>query len=156
MYFNAMRRKGWDPQEEDMETIVAIHNAVNEQGWRKVLEWESAHTARTGVAPKLAKFSGKADDPSPRAYFLYYTGQSAEMPWDRHDWLVERGTGRETETVRYVIDFYTGQTKPAPGQPVSVHLDVRPALDSLGAAGARASRAAAELWGSSGDGEGRI
>jgi hypothetical protein len=33
--------------------------------------------------------------------------------------------------VRYVIDFYTGM--PHPEKPVTMHLDVRPALDSFGA-----------------------
>jgi cytochrome c heme-lyase len=43
MFYNAMRKKGWDPREEDMETVVAIHNNVNEKTWRKVLAWESLH-----------------------------------------------------------------------------------------------------------------
>lgn len=47
------------------------------------------------------------------------------LPFDRHDWVVDRD-GKE---VRYVIDFYSGQ--PEPGRPLSVYLDVRPALDSL-------------------------
>jgi hypothetical protein len=47
------------------------------------------------------------------------------LPFDRHDWIVERD-GKE---VRYVIDFYSGQ--PVPGRPLSVYLDVRPALDSV-------------------------
>lgn len=48
------------------------------------------------------------------------------LPFDRHDWIVERESGEE---VRYVIDFYSGQ--PEPGRPLSVYLDVRPALDSI-------------------------
>lgn len=47
------------------------------------------------------------------------------LPFDRHDWVVDRD-GKE---VRYVIDFYSGQ--PEPGRPLSVYLDVRPALDSV-------------------------
>lgn len=47
------------------------------------------------------------------------------LPFDRHDWVVDRD-GHE---VRYVIDFYSGQ--PEPGRPLSVYLDVRPALDSV-------------------------
>lgn len=38
--------------------------------------------------------------------------------------------------VRYVIDFYNAA--PLPGMPVAMHLDVRPALDSPGAAWDRA------------------
>ena len=40
MFFDAMRRKKWDPNEEDMKTIVPIHNAVNERAWKEILEWE--------------------------------------------------------------------------------------------------------------------
>jgi len=27
MFYNAMRRKGWTPSEDDMTAVVAIHNA---------------------------------------------------------------------------------------------------------------------------------
>ncbi|KAJ3297211.1 hypothetical protein HK104_000728 [Borealophlyctis nickersoniae] len=43
MFFNAMRRKSWKPEEKDMEVVVPIHNAVNEQCWRKILEWEGMY-----------------------------------------------------------------------------------------------------------------
>jgi hypothetical protein len=54
--------------------------------------------------------------------------QGYKLPFDRHDWVVDR-CGSE---VRYVIDFYSGA--PAAGAQASMHLDVRPALDSFGAA----------------------
>ena len=40
MFFDAMRRKNWDPKEVDMRTVVPIHNAVNERAWSQILEWE--------------------------------------------------------------------------------------------------------------------
>lgn len=40
MFFDAMRRKNWDPNEIDMKTVVPIHNAVNERAWAQILEWE--------------------------------------------------------------------------------------------------------------------
>ena len=40
MFFDAMRRKNWDPNEVDMKTVVPIHNAVNERAWAQILEWE--------------------------------------------------------------------------------------------------------------------
>lgn len=43
MFFNAMRRKNWNPDEKDMSVVVPIHNAVNEQAWSKILEWEKLH-----------------------------------------------------------------------------------------------------------------
>ena len=40
MFFNAMKRKGWDAKEEDMHSVVAIHNSVNERAWQQVLQYE--------------------------------------------------------------------------------------------------------------------
>lgn len=60
-------------------------------------------------------------------------------PFDRHDWIVERPDGQE---VRYVIDFYGGGARsadPTKPQPVSIYLDVRPAVDSVSAIVARLS-----------------
>lgn len=59
-------------------------------------------------------------------------------PFDRHDWIVERPDGQE---VRYVIDFYSGgrSANPSRPQPVSIYLDVRPALDTVSAVVARLS-----------------
>lgn len=36
MFFNAMKRKGWSPSEQDMKQVVAIHNGVNERAWSEV------------------------------------------------------------------------------------------------------------------------
>ena len=41
MFFNAMKKKNWNPNEADMKVVVPIHNAVNEQSWKRILEWES-------------------------------------------------------------------------------------------------------------------
>jgi hypothetical protein len=32
--------------QEDMDVVVAIHNNMNENTWRAVLEWESLHQPR--------------------------------------------------------------------------------------------------------------
>ena len=55
--------------------------------------------------------------------------------------MVERDDGRE---VRYVIDFYAGRQGEGDGPraPAAMHLDVRPALDSLPALFARLDLAA--------------
>ena len=50
------------------------------------------------------------------------------LPFDRHDWIVERD-GRD---VRYVVDFYPGQ--PVDGKIVGIHIDARPAVDSVDSA----------------------
>ena len=41
MFYNAMKRKGWLPNADDMNTVVQIHNAVNERCWREVCFWQS-------------------------------------------------------------------------------------------------------------------
>jgi hypothetical protein len=48
-----------------------------------------------------------------------------KLPFDRHDWTVDSNGAK----VRYVIDFYTGSTVGVKA-PISLHLDVRPAIDS--------------------------
>ncbi|KAF3907241.1 hypothetical protein ABW20_dc0104140 [Dactylellina cionopaga] len=40
MFFDAMKRKDWDANAEDMRMIVPIHNAVNEKAWEEIKEWE--------------------------------------------------------------------------------------------------------------------
>jgi len=41
MFFNAMKRKNWNPKEEDMKFVVPIHNMVNEMAWKHILKWEN-------------------------------------------------------------------------------------------------------------------
>lgn len=43
MFFDAMKRKGYDAREVDMRTVVPIHNAVNERAWEKIKEWEAPY-----------------------------------------------------------------------------------------------------------------
>ena len=61
--------QGWNPNEQDMEVVVKIHNAVNERAWRHILHWESLH-ASSCAQPKLLKFTGRPQDYSPRALML--------------------------------------------------------------------------------------
>ncbi len=131
-FYNAMKIKGWDAREEDMQMVVAIHNAVNEKTWEHVCEWERVCSGSENV-PRLVRFKGRPQDLTPKARMRMLMGYSP--PFDRHDWFVERDDGTQ---VRYVIDFYrgggkgesSGATGPTPfhgGK--SIFLDVRPALD---------------------------
>ena len=48
MFWNAMLRKGWQWQKDDlnvndMDHIIRIHNMNNERAWQEVLKWESFH-----------------------------------------------------------------------------------------------------------------
>lgn len=127
MFWNAMLRKGWrwkneDIQPQDMDHIIKIHNANNEQAWQEVLKWEALHARECGN-PKLKSFGGKATEYSPRARIRGWLGY--ELPFDRHDWIVDR-CGQD---VRYVIDYYDGGHLDTKDYRFAI-LDVRPALDS--------------------------
>lgn len=112
--------------EDDMSSVVVIHNAVNERAWREIRRWEEEWgESNVCGGPKLIKFSGKPTEYSPKARLLKILG--CRPPFDRHDWIIDR-CGKE---IRYVIDFYNAS--PDSDGPVSVHLDVRPALDSADA-----------------------
>ncbi|GBG32467.1 Cytochrome c-type heme lyase [Hondaea fermentalgiana] len=123
-FFNAMKRKGWKPREEDMRIVLAIHNHVNDKAWSEVSKYESMHPECD--CPKLVRFMGKPKNLSPKATVRSWFGYA--KPFDRHDWIVDR-CGTE---VRYVIDFYQGAQTSNPGEVVSMYLDARPALDSWG------------------------
>ncbi|KAL8785560.1 MAG: hypothetical protein Q9213_003308 [Squamulea squamosa] len=126
MFYDAMKRKSFSPDQKDMPAIVPIHNAVNERAWSMIKTWESsserlkASNAPCG-GPKLRSFSGDAAKLSPKARVLGWMGYQA--PFDRHDWVVERCEGEGS--VEYVIDFYKGR-----GDGLAFYLDVRPKLNS--------------------------
>ena len=42
-FFNAMKKKGYNPHSEDMQAVVSIHNTVNEKCWNEILEYEKFH-----------------------------------------------------------------------------------------------------------------
>lgn len=121
-----------------MVDVIRIHNNMNEKTWGKVMQWEQLRPSHgEGKDPKLLRFLGRPHDLSPKAVFKTWLGWPA--PFDRHDWYVDRG-GKE---VRYVIDYYhdeagagkdkTPQSKNDLTSVKSILLDVRPALDSMGA-----------------------
>jgi cytochrome c heme-lyase len=150
MFYNALARKGklGDTKEEDMESVVALHNCMNEGTWGKILEWEEVlndnGTAQQQPQPKLSRFLGRPTDLSPKAFFKHYF-LSHPLPFDRHDWTILRPNGEE---VRYVIDYYhddaaaneeDGSGLPhmhggigEGGQVKSLMVDVRPAVDGIG------------------------
>lgn len=109
-FYNAMKRKNQNPQVADMDVVVPIHNAVNEQAWRQILAWERMWTGRAEgkEETKLVSFKGRPRDLTWRAWMNGLAGY--QHPFDRHDWTVERPSG---EQVRYIIDFYTGRAQAA-------------------------------------------
>ncbi|GMM32712.1 holocytochrome c synthase [Saccharomycopsis crataegensis] len=140
---NAMVRKGKDEgvEEDAVESMVDVHNFLNEGAWQEILEWEKPYTHKAKIQPRLAKFTGRPDEMSPRATMYMYLSKvlptyfGDNPPFDRHDWTVLRSEGIDSETgsnkwkeVRYVIDYYGGADSEE-GHP-TFFLDVRPALDN--------------------------
>ncbi|KAG0238338.1 Cytochrome c1 heme lyase [Actinomortierella wolfii] len=126
MFFNAMKRKNWNPREEDMKYVVPIHNMVNEMAWRHILRWEKGMSDGCG-GPKLVRFEGKPKEVTPKARLWSWMGYA--LPFDRHDWVVDR-CGKQ---VTYIIDFYSGKPDPRYPEAPSFYLDVRPKLTLDGA-----------------------
>ncbi|KAK6464242.1 cytochrome c1 heme lyase [Scheffersomyces coipomensis] len=122
-FYEAMKRKNWNPEATDMKTVVPIHNAVNERAWTHILQWEQPTYSKTieqcgGIT--LTSFKGDSKKLTPRAWFNS-TFLGYQKPFDRHDWTINR-CGVDVE---YVIDFYGGA-----GQGASFYLDVRPKINT--------------------------
>lgn len=189
--YNAMLRKGYNDTPADaVESMVAVHNFLNEGAWVEIQTWErifspglsqawtTCLSGEEGIAleqakrdflaarrealnlppaadpvpaPKLLRFQGRPQEPTPKARILSYLGQifpasfGAEPPFDRHDWFVarQRPDGSIKE-VRYVIDYYSGGVQ-STGEPV-FYLDIRPALDTPTAAAERIMRWGGDVW----------
>lgn len=155
-FFEALVRKGTPTSATSAKelatsvaSIIPIHNAVNERAWAEILDWESRGppsdpgSTKCG-GPKLFSFRGLGTESrfrSPRARWNGILGY--QLPFDRHDWVVERCGG---EKIEYVIDFYQGRTGRSPmssGRPggkLSFFLDVRPKLNTWEGLRMRVSR----------------
>lgn len=123
-YKNAVA-KGHDVDPDDMNTVVSIHNAVNEETWRKIIEIESRlHSDVCPNGPTLVRFVGKPNEPSWKARMMHWF-RGYIMPFDRHEWTIDRcGRGM----FQYEVDFYDGAHE-RPNK-VNIYIDVRPALNT--------------------------
>ncbi|KAI9786112.1 MAG: holocytochrome c synthase [Geoglossum umbratile] len=171
--YNAMLRKGYtDTPADAVESMVEVHNFLNEGAWNEIVEWERRfgrgfsaawHECRRGEdgppadatippsPPRLLRFMGRPKDMTPKATILQLLGWvypsrfNSEPPFDRHDWFVQRQLPNGTQReIRYVIDYYSGPPEPT-GEPV-FYLDVRPAVDSPSAAAERMMRWGGDVW----------
>ena len=113
--------------EEHIPLIVEIHNAVNDEAWRRIQAWEAVfHPECKDI--RLVRFVGRPGERSPKSLFFEIFG-GRKAPFDRHDWLIDRCGN---EQVRYVVDFYDGSIPPGQlGVPICI--DARPAIDSVSA-----------------------
>jgi len=136
-FYTAVRRKNHNARAEDMSVVVPIHNAVNEEAWRRILDWEKLwQSDPSAPGPQLVNFVGRPRDVTWRAWMRGLAGY--QMPFDRHDWTIVRpgSQGDTPRTMRYIIDFYAGRATSSSevmgqAQPVSFHLDVRPAPSTI-------------------------
>ncbi|CCC71644.1 hypothetical protein NCAS_0H03340 [Naumovozyma castellii] len=128
-FYQAMKRKNWNPDLKDMQTVVPLHNSINERVWHYIKNWEKDAGGDACGGIKLSTFKGDSHKWTPRAWIRYNIFQMSK-PFDRHDWQIDR-CGK---TIDYVIDFYCDMKKVEHDGKIeempNVYLDVRPKLNS--------------------------
>ncbi|KAL1963285.1 hypothetical protein VTN77DRAFT_8508 [Rasamsonia byssochlamydoides] len=183
--YNAMLRKGYtDTPQDAVESMVAVHNFLNEGAWAEIVEWEqifskglkngwekcrrgSENLARElarerldeNEKPRLIRFQGRPQDLTPKARILQALG-----------WLYPAKFGTDPPFDRH--DWYVSRQTPSgpkevryvidyysgppepTGEPV-FYLDIRPALDTPTAAVERLMRWGGDIWWKASGGEAR-
>lgn len=125
-FYHALLRKNKEAEAEAMDDVVYAHNVTNERSWKAILDWEKLH-AKSCPTPSLLRFVGRQKDLSWGGWWsktLSYRG----VPFDRHDWFVDRCGER---TVRYVLDYYD-DSKAGDAEDLQITVEARPAIDSAG------------------------
>jgi cytochrome c heme-lyase len=174
--YNALLRKGYtDTPAEHVETMVAVHNFLNEGAWAEIVEWErrfsgglwngmaacsrgedgtlaSAESIPDDVPqPRLTRFMGRPGDMTPKARTLQTLGKlwpskfGTEPPFDRHDWFVKRCDAEGKCREVRYVIDYYEGPPEPTGEPV-FYLDVRPAVDGPTAACERLLRWGGDVW----------
>eukprot|EP00468_Gymnochlora_sp_CCMP2014_P011745 CAMPEP_0167758436 /NCGR_PEP_ID=MMETSP0110_2-20121227/10466_1 /TAXON_ID=629695 /ORGANISM="Gymnochlora sp., Strain CCMP2014" /LENGTH=184 /DNA_ID=CAMNT_0007644709 /DNA_START=45 /DNA_END=599 /DNA_ORIENTATION=+ len=117
--YRALKRKKKPIATEDSIDVADVHTAVTDGTWKCIMEYEKLHEAKC-PNPTLARFSGKDGIYSFKAKMLNFFGL-APLPFDRHDWVVDR-CGKE---VTYIIDYYSYENEDGDTQYYTI--DARPA-----------------------------
>ena len=100
--YNAMLRKGYDDTPQDaVESMVAVHNFLNEGAWAEIVDWERRFSRGLGYGwqacrrgeegfledadkvapegevakPKLLRFQGRPNDITPKARIVEFLGR---------------------------------------------------------------------------------
>ena len=95
--YNAMLRKGYDDTPQDaVESMVAVHNFLNEGAWAEIVEWErrfakglvhGMQACKRGEepyrpprsseedSPRLVRFQGRPNEMTPKAKLIQAMGQ---------------------------------------------------------------------------------
>ncbi|CRG95968.1 cytochrome c1 heme lyase, putative [Plasmodium gallinaceum] len=119
-FYNTTRKKGYSFSREELDMALKIHNAVNEETWKKIMKKEEKYFDLC-KEQKLVRFVGNPTKLSFKAFLLTLLGYN--KPFDRHDWYIDR-CGK---TIKYIIDYYDGKNDN--NSPVSIYIDVRPQLN---------------------------
>ncbi|TVY46852.1 Cytochrome c heme lyase [Lachnellula occidentalis] len=127
--YNALLRKGYtDTDATAVESMVSVHNFLNEGAWAEIVEWERRFGKGLGKGWDICK-KGEAASMAGAdigANKDEVAQPNTEPPFDRHDWFVQRENKGQKKEIRYVIDYYSAPPEPT-GEPV-FYLDVRPAV----------------------------
>ncbi|KIW32884.1 uncharacterized protein PV07_04397 [Cladophialophora immunda] len=144
--------KGWETCSRGEQAITLDRARQEYAAQRRLALGLNPDPQEDESKPKLIRFQGRPQEPSPKARILRMLGKvfpdhfSQDPPFDRHDWYISRKLPNgSTKEVRYVIDYYGGGVEQETGQPV-FYLDIRPALDSPTAAVERAMRWGGDVW----------
>ncbi|CAD2099682.1 cytochrome c1 heme lyase, putative [Plasmodium vinckei] len=118
-FYKTTRKKGYSYTDEELAVALKIHNAVNEETWKKIMKKEAFffHICKD---QKLVRFIGLPTKLSLKAFMLTLIGYN--KPFDRHDWYIDRCGN----TIKYIIDYYDGKNEN--NAPVSIYIDARPEL----------------------------
>ena len=100
--YRALKRKQKAIDATDALAVSTVHNAVTDNTWQCILEYERQHSEACPQGPSLARFYGMDGVYSMKAKFVNGV-LGGPLPFDRHDWVVDR-CGKE---VRYIIDYYS-------------------------------------------------
>ena len=118
--------------------FLSVENA-RAQSWKnsaaKLLSFRQEPEFETGWGIIFLELNNPRFSLCSLRFFSLNNYFSYELPFDRHDWIVDR-CGRD---VRYIIDYYDGGVVKANGE--FTLLDVRPALDSFQAVSDRVKAA---------------
>eukprot|EP00042_Codosiga_hollandica_P020768 m.69080 g.69080 ORF g.69080 m.69080 type:complete len:195 (-) comp50034_c0_seq1:1142-1726(-) len=95
----ALQRKDKPIEQADALAVAHMHEMITNGTWDAILEYEAFHAEQCDN-PRLSRFHGMDGRYSPKARIMNLFG--VNLPYDRHDWIVDR-CGKE---VRYTIDYY--------------------------------------------------
>ncbi|WEW59408.1 holocytochrome c synthase [Emydomyces testavorans] len=125
--YNAMLRKGYtDTPQDAVESMVAVHNFLNEGAWREIVQWERtfARGLKSGwekcrrgeenlekvleseerieseaqQQPKLVRFMGRPQERTPKASMLQVLGWMYPAKYGEQDFLTEARFGISVST----------------------------------------------------------